>query len=142
MGLLTILSLSSSNTAGAGTTNVHYPTPQAEENAYRAKSPVVSTPLVAAPDLLQTLRHFDTAIATTNKCTLKPRQTHKPQGVHWWNEECTASHTAARNAPTGEPRKQAIRTHCRTLVKAKHDWAHEQLHHTTESKDIWALAKT
>ena len=35
-----------------------------------------------------------------------------------------------------------MKAHRQTLVQAKQDWAHQQLHHATEVKDIWALAWT
>jgi hypothetical protein len=60
----------------------------------------------------------------------------------WWNDECSAAHTLARTASTHEEKHKANKALRNTVAHAKRTWAHEQLHHATNSKDIWRLAKT
>jgi len=88
------------------------------------------------------IKQFNYVIKEASRQTLKPKQAVDPRGVQWWNDECSAAHTLARIASTHEEKCKANKALRNTVAHAKRTWAYEQLHHATNSKDIWRLAKT
>jgi hypothetical protein len=82
---------------------------------------------------------LDDIIEQVSRATLEPKRAPNPNGANWWNDSCSAAHTAARTTTGAECRKAS--KHLRlTVVAAKCDWAHECLHEAVDAKDIWTLA--
>jgi len=80
------------------------------------------------------------AIDNTSKETLQPKHAPHPRGASWWDDICSAAHTAIRLASPGRDRMMAMKALHKAIGSAKRRWAHERLHHATEAKDIWQLA--
>jgi hypothetical protein len=83
---------------------------------------------------------LETTIEDACGASLPPKQLPDPHGAPWWNNKCTAAHTTARSATNRAERKAATKALQNTLIHAKRQWAHAQLHEATEAKDIWCMA--
>ena len=51
------------------------------------------------------------------------------------------AHTTAHTASTSPIQWSTTRALRNALMDTKHQWAHDQLHHAADTKDIWGLAK-
>jgi endonuclease/exonuclease/phosphatase family metal-dependent hydrolase len=97
---------------------------------------------IYGPTIHEMLAMINKAIADTNKETLRLRRPPHHDGARWWNEECSVACTLARSATSPIDQKKTARHLKYTIIKAKREWAHKQLHEAEEAGDIWRIAST
>ena len=87
-----------------------------------------------------TAEQFRRDVDNTCASLFPRRHVPDPQGVQWWNAECSAAVSLVKAADPGKPTSDAVYHLCRTITKAKHSWAEEFLSHTSQ-EHLWIAAK-
>jgi len=100
---------------------------------------LLPSPLIMdIPSLVSATTQLHTNMDSASSCVFSCQKAPDPCGVHWWNPDCDAALTLIHSS-SGGPKKDAVKSLCRTIAASKRKWAHDFLHHTT-SDNLWEAA--
>ena len=100
---------------------------------------IPTQPISDTPSLIQAAHDLHRDIDKASSLVFPKRKAPDPRGVRWWTPLCDAALTLVRNSQ-GVDRRRAVRELRNILGNAKREWAHDFLHHATNSR-LWIAAK-
>jgi len=98
-------------------------------------SPVITTTSslqIASDALIADIKQVSSTLFT-------PRRPPDPQGVRWWNHECSAAYTILQHSPKAD-KAVARSAYYATVNDAKRAWSDDFLQNTTAEK-VWAATR-
>ena len=108
-------------------------------NAFR--SYISDQSILSSHDPTEMSRLFYDAIISTCSKILDKIKSGPPKGVVWWNDECMTKFHLLRTSRTGIDRKLASKSFRASVREAKRSWAHQQLFETSNTDNIWNMAR-